>query len=169
MPGGRAGLSRIASVISPILLGFNVPDYAAYEPLLAVFRNLIPIPSQLSEKDHYKMPIEDLRRSILAQGLTAVLLSNPRNPTGQIIEGDELKALVSLSKELDTTTILDEFYSWCVASDATCSWRNTRWLLTHALITTHAGTSMRVTRGVLCRQPSTSTTSTTRPSSLSTV
>lgn len=99
-------------MIQPILLGFNVPDYAAYEPLLAVFRNLLPIPSQLSEKDNYHLKIEDLRRNIIAQGLTAILLSNPRNPTGQLIEGDELKQLVEMAKELETTTILDEFYSW---------------------------------------------------------
>lgn len=34
VPGGRAGLSRIASVISPILLGYQLPEYAAYEPML---------------------------------------------------------------------------------------------------------------------------------------
>jgi aspartate/methionine/tyrosine aminotransferase len=41
-----------------------------------------------------------------------VLASNPRNPTGQVIEGDELKRLVGLSQEGTTTVILDEFYSW---------------------------------------------------------
>ena len=33
VPGGRAGLSRVASVISPILLGYQLPDYAAYSEL----------------------------------------------------------------------------------------------------------------------------------------
>lgn len=33
VPGGRAGLSRVASVISPILLGYQLPEYAAYEPM----------------------------------------------------------------------------------------------------------------------------------------
>ncbi|PWN35350.1 PLP-dependent transferase [Meira miltonrushii] len=112
VPGGRAGLSRVASVISPILLGYQLPEYAAYEPMLAAFKNLIPIPTQLAEEDQYRMKVEDLRRTIRNQGLTTVLLSNPRNPTGQIIEGKELRDLVEMANEMDVTTILDEFYSW---------------------------------------------------------
>jgi len=34
-----------------------------------------------------------------------------RNPTGQCIEGDDLRELVEISKN-KTTIILDEFYSW---------------------------------------------------------
>jgi aspartate/methionine/tyrosine aminotransferase len=112
VPGGRAGLSRVASVISPILLGYQLPEYAAYEPMLAAFKNLVPIPTQLTEEDQYLLRVEDLRRTIRNQGLTTVLLSNPRNPTGQIIEGQELKDLVHMAQEMDVTTILDEFYSW---------------------------------------------------------
>lgn len=112
MPGGRAGLSRVASVISPILLGYQLPDYAAYEPMLGAFKNLVPIPTQLSEADQYQLKVDHLRQTIRNQGLTTVLLSNPRNPTGQIIEGEELKDLVNMSHEMDVTCILDEFYSW---------------------------------------------------------
>jgi aspartate/methionine/tyrosine aminotransferase len=112
VPGGRAGLSRVASVISPILLGYQLPDYAAYSELLAAFKNLVPIPTQLKEEDQYQLKVDHLRESIRNQGLTTVLLSNPRNPTGQIIEGEELKDLVNMSHEMDVTTILDEFYSW---------------------------------------------------------
>lgn len=112
VPGGRAGLSRVASVISPILLGYQLPEYAAYEPMLAAFKNLIPIPTQLAEENEYKLQVEDLRRTIRNQGLTTVLLSNPRNPTGQVIEGKELQDLVNMAKDMNVTTILDEFYSW---------------------------------------------------------
>ncbi len=41
-----------------------------------------------------------------------MIMSNPRNPTGMLIEGEELKALVDTSKELGCTILLDEFYSW---------------------------------------------------------
>lgn len=67
---------------------------------------------RLSEEDAYRVSVDDLRKTIRNQGLTSILLSNPRNPTGQIIEGEELKDLVKMAEELDTTTILDEFYSW---------------------------------------------------------
>lgn len=112
VPGGRAGLSRVASVISPILLGYQLPEYAAYEPMLAAFKNLIPIPTQLAEENQYELRVDDLRNTIRNQGLTTVLLSNPRNPTGQMIEGEKLKDLINMAQDMNVTTILDEFYSW---------------------------------------------------------
>lgn len=44
-------------------------------------------------------------------GISVIVASNPRNPTGQVIKGEELKQLVQLGRE-GTTVILDEFYSW---------------------------------------------------------
>lgn len=43
-----------------------------------------------------------------------MLLSNPRNPTGQVVQKEELKDLVEISRESLTTLILDEFYSWYI-------------------------------------------------------
>jgi aspartate/methionine/tyrosine aminotransferase len=53
------------------------------------------------------------QKDIQTQGLAVILASNPRNPTGQVIRGDELKELVALGRE-GTTVILDEFYSWYI-------------------------------------------------------
>ena len=41
-------------------------------------------------------------------------MSNPRNPTGQVVQGSELNELVQMSRETSTTLILDEFYSWYI-------------------------------------------------------
>lgn len=40
-------------------------------------------------------------------GITCVFLSNPHNPTGQVIYGDELKRMVEIARK-GTTMILDE-------------------------------------------------------------
>ena len=58
------------------------------------------------------MDLDQLRKDIRTQGIEVVLASNPRNPTGQVVQRDELKELVRLSRESSTTLILDEFYSW---------------------------------------------------------
>jgi len=112
VPGGRAGLSRVAAVIGDVMCGYQLPEYTAYENCLGVFRNLTPIPTQLKASDHYKMSIDGLREEIRNRGLSTVVLSNPRNPTGQQIEGEELKRLVDTAVEMDVTIVLDEFYSW---------------------------------------------------------
>jgi len=45
------------------------------------------------------------------RGLGAVLLSNPANPTGQSLEGEELENYVKIARELNLALLADEFYS----------------------------------------------------------
>ncbi|EJD02217.1 aminotransferase [Fomitiporia mediterranea MF3/22] len=113
VPGGRAGLSRLAAVISNVYCAYQIPDYTAYDQVLGAFKRLVPIPTILDPDDHYRLNIKQTKRDIRSQGLSVILASNPRNPTGQVIKGNELKELVSLSRE-STTLILDEFYSWYI-------------------------------------------------------
>lgn len=40
VPGGRAGLIRIAAVLGNSYLGFPIPDYSAYSELLTLFKNV---------------------------------------------------------------------------------------------------------------------------------
>jgi hypothetical protein len=40
-----------------------------------------------------------------------VLLSNPNNPMGKLISGDELSRWTAIARELDSCLVLDEFYS----------------------------------------------------------
>ena len=109
--GGRAALTRIAASIDAINLGHFLPDYTAYEELLDLFRRFTPIPILLDPKSAYHFSDEDLRREILGRGLSALLFSNPCNPTGKAITGDLLDAWINTARELDCTMIIDEFYS----------------------------------------------------------
>ncbi|KDR81727.1 hypothetical protein GALMADRAFT_239893 [Galerina marginata CBS 339.88] len=113
VPGGRAGLSRVAAVIGDVYTSYQVPDYTAYDQVLSAFKRLVPVPTALEHKDKYHLDVEQTRKDIRTQGLAVVLASNPRNPTGQVIKGNDLKEVVSLTKE-GTTVILDEFYSWYI-------------------------------------------------------
>ncbi len=109
--GGRTALTRIAASLGHINLGHFLPDYTAYEELLDVFRLFSPIPILLEGERGYAFSVGDLRREIQGRGLGAILLSNPCNPTGKHVRGEELAAWVRSAKELDCTLILDEFYS----------------------------------------------------------
>ncbi|KAK9894398.1 PLP-dependent transferase [Cystobasidium minutum MCA 4210] len=111
VPGGRAGLIRIAALIGDVYVAYQVPEYTAYSSMLAAFRRLLPVPTSLSSKDHYKLDIDELHNTITTMGVSVVVMSNPRNPTGQVIKGEELNRLVDLSRQ-GVTLVLDEFYSW---------------------------------------------------------
>jgi N-succinyldiaminopimelate aminotransferase len=109
--GGRAALTRAAAALGQINLGHFLPDYTAYEELLDVFRLFSPIPILLEAERGYAFSVGDLRREILGRGLSAILSSNPCNPTGKHIRGEELAAWVRTAEELDCTLLFDEFYS----------------------------------------------------------
>ncbi|KAG8929131.1 hypothetical protein FRC02_005968 [Tulasnella sp. 418] len=120
VPGGRAGLTRVAAVIGDVYTAYQIPDYTAYSEMLSVFKRLVPIPTALEADKMYNLDIEQVKKDIHGQGLQVILASNPRNPTGQVIEGEELASLVALSRK-KTTVILDEFYSWQVEQLQKCT------------------------------------------------
>ena len=116
--GGRAALTRAAASLGQINLGHFLPDYTAYEELLDVFGNFAAIPILLEGDRGYAFSVGDLRREILGRGLSAILLSNPCNPTGKHVRGEELAAWVRSCDELDCALLIDEFYSHYVYDDA---------------------------------------------------
>jgi N-succinyldiaminopimelate aminotransferase len=109
--GGRAALTRAAASLGSINLGHFLPDYTAYEELLDIFKAFTPIPILLDGDRGYAFSPDDLRKEILGRGLSALLLSNPCNPTGKLVAGEELSRWVDVARELDCTLLLDEFYS----------------------------------------------------------
>jgi aspartate/methionine/tyrosine aminotransferase len=109
--GGRVALTRIAAALGNINMGHFLPDYTAYEELLSVFKAFIPIPILLDSESGYKVPLAQLRKEVLGRGLKALLISNPCNPTGQVMEGNQLKGVVDMAREYQCSLIVDEFYS----------------------------------------------------------
>jgi aspartate/methionine/tyrosine aminotransferase len=109
--GGRAALTRAAASLGHINLGHFLPDYTAYEELLDIFKAFTAIPILLEPERGYSFTVDDLRREILGRGLSALLLSNPCNPTGKLVGGEELAKWVATARELDCTLLIDEFYS----------------------------------------------------------
>lgn len=108
VPGGRAGLTRIASIISDCYLSFFLPDYTAYAEMLSLFKNFSPIPVPLNELDNYEVHLEYIKRE-LDRGVLALLTSNPRNPTGRCMTRTQLHNLHKLCRE-KCLLIMDEFY-----------------------------------------------------------
>lgn len=109
--GGRLGLTRTVAALGEINLGHFLPDYTAYEELLDIFRAFASIPILLEGSDGYRFDMGRLEREITGRGLSALLLSNPSNPTGRTIRGLELAGWVEAARRLDCTLLLDEFYS----------------------------------------------------------
>jgi aspartate/methionine/tyrosine aminotransferase len=109
--GGRVSLMRVCAALGGVNLGHFLPDYTAYEELLDIFRRFTPIPILLDPESGYRFSSEQLEREILGRGLGAILMSNPCNPTGKLVHGEELSNWVGLARQLDCALIMDEIYS----------------------------------------------------------
>jgi N-succinyldiaminopimelate aminotransferase len=118
--GGRGSLTRAVAALGEINLGHFLPDYTAYEELLDIFKLFTSIPILLEGRKGYHFGLDDLEREITGRGLSALLLSNPCNPTGRVIQGDELDGWVGVARNVGCTLLIDEFYShyiWTGAGD----------------------------------------------------
>jgi len=97
VPGGRAGLIRIAAVLGPSYLGYFIPDYTAYSDMLSLFRNFAAIPIPLSEDDDWHMHPAKIREE-LARGTSVILTSNPRNPCGRVVTNPHLNEIQDMCR-----------------------------------------------------------------------
>ncbi|KAL2759639.1 hypothetical protein ACRALDRAFT_1060356 [Sodiomyces alcalophilus JCM 7366] len=109
VPGGRAGLIRIAAVLGNSYLSFFLPDYTAYNEMLSLFKNFAAIPVPLSEDDGYHIHPDKIAEEI-SRGSSVILTSNPRNPTGRVVCNPELAEIQAICRGR-ATFVSDEFYS----------------------------------------------------------
>ena len=118
--GGRLVLTRVMAALgSGCKVGYLLPDYTAYEDMLEThMHRLTPVPVRGSPEDGFAFTAARLLAEIDAHALRALLLSNPGNPTGCVIAGGELRALVDGARARGCTLILDEFYSHFIYTPA---------------------------------------------------
>jgi aspartate/methionine/tyrosine aminotransferase len=109
--GGRLALTRLVSTLGKSNVGHFLPDYTAYEELLDAFGTFNPIPIPLSADDDYQLSAHAIEGEITGRGLSSLIISNPNNPTGQLIQGENLKQWLEVGRRNDCSLIFDEFYS----------------------------------------------------------
>ncbi|WP_214379020.1 pyridoxal phosphate-dependent aminotransferase [Bifidobacterium felsineum] len=91
------------------------PGYANYfGQVQMVHANVVPVP--LHERNGFRMQAADVEAAI-TPNTKALLLNSPSNPTGAIIEPDELAAIAEVVKRHDLWVISDEVYRAFVYDD----------------------------------------------------
>jgi hypothetical protein len=109
--GGRTTLTRVMAALDRVRLGYFIPDYTAYEDMLTTYQRVEPVLIELKPEAGFAIDPEELAARIERERLGAVLVSNPCNPTGRVIAGEELGAWVAIARERGTTLLMDEYYS----------------------------------------------------------
>lgn len=85
------------------------PTYVAYLPGV-IFSNGVPVPLVTTHEDRFKMTPEALKAAITPK-TKAIILPFPNNPTGGIMEYEDLVPIVEILKDKDIIVLADEIYS----------------------------------------------------------
>ena len=109
--GGRLALSRIGAAMDRSRLGYFTPDYTAYEDLMTTFDRLDPVWIDLPASKGFRIAPDELEARVARDHIGALLISNPCNPTGVVIEGAELQAWLDIARRRRCWLLMDEFYS----------------------------------------------------------
>lgn len=116
--GGRLALTRVVAALADGPLAFQVPDYTAYEDLIGYHvHRLSPVRIEGRIEHGFRIPADELERVVRESGATAFIYSNPCNPTGNVISGDELARYCAIGRDNCCTMIHDEFYSHFIYND----------------------------------------------------
>ena len=85
------------------------PSYVSYLPCI-LLADGVPVPIELKAENRFRLTREDLEAAITPK-TKALILSFPNNPTGAIMEKEDLEAIVDVIKEHHILVISDEIYS----------------------------------------------------------
>ncbi|MGN0523709.1 MAG: aminotransferase class I/II-fold pyridoxal phosphate-dependent enzyme [Eubacterium sp.] len=109
--GGSEGIDMaIRAIINP---GDEVlvvePSFVCYKPIVEVCGG-VPIPLVTKNEDEFKLTPKALEKAITDK-TKVLVLPFPNNPTGAIMNEDELKAIAKIIIDKDIFVISDEIYS----------------------------------------------------------
>lgn len=99
----RALIQRGDEVIIP------QPSFVCYEPL-TVMSGGTPVIIKTKNEDNFRLKASDLRKAITDK-TKLLVLPFPNNPTGAIMEEDDLKEIAEVVIENDLIVLSDEIYS----------------------------------------------------------
>ena len=110
--GGRLALTRIFSILGSIRLGYKIPEYPAYEDMINYQKGkIVSVCVPTDSSTNYSIASNEFGDAIKKFDLDAFLFSNPCNPTGHIVKGEELNSYVNIGREENCALIIDEMYS----------------------------------------------------------
>lgn len=85
------------------------PSYVSYVPC-TILANGVPVPIELEEKDEFRLTPEKLLEKITPK-TKILIMPFPNNPTGAIMEKEDLEKVAEIVIEKDLFVISDEIYS----------------------------------------------------------
>ncbi len=92
------------------------PGFPIYESMIN-FLGGVAVPLQLSERNDFRIDLEELERKVSSK-TRLIILNSPQNPTGGVLTYGDLKAIADLAVKHDVMVLADEIYSEIVYEGA---------------------------------------------------
>ena len=84
------------------------PGFVSYYPCIKLADG-VPVPIRLTEENRFRLKPEQLEAAVTPKS-KVLILSYPNNPTGAVIEKEDLEALLPVIQKHDLIVISDEIY-----------------------------------------------------------
>lgn len=85
------------------------PSYVSYAPGV-VFAGGVPVPVETRQEDDFRLKAENLEKAVTSR-TKLLILPYPNNPTGAIMEKNDLESVAEVVRRHDLLVISDEIYS----------------------------------------------------------
>ncbi len=85
------------------------PCYVSYEPITTLVGG-VPVPIYTTEENQFRVTAQQLKEAITPR-TKLLVLAYPSNPTGAILEHDDLVAIAEVLKDTNVIVLADEIYS----------------------------------------------------------
>lgn len=109
-PGGKNALFlALSAILDPMdeVMVFE-PAWVSYRQLIT-WNGAVPVSVPLDYEDNYKITKEKLEKYCTAK-TKAMILNTPNNPTGRVLDQDEIDAIADFVEEHKVLVVADEIY-----------------------------------------------------------
>lgn len=84
------------------------PGFPVYESVID-FVGAKPVPVPLLEENNFRLDIDDLKK-VLSPKTRMIILNSPQNPTGGMLEKEDLEGIAKLTEPYNVIILTDEIY-----------------------------------------------------------
>jgi aminotransferase len=108
-----ATLRAICDPVDEVI--FHEPSFVAYEPCITLAGG-VPVAVATSDANSFRLTAEMIEPAITSR-TKAIFLGYPNNPTGAVLEPEDLAGIADLAERHDLAVISDEIYERLVYGD----------------------------------------------------
>jgi threonine-phosphate decarboxylase len=108
-PGAESLLAPILRYLQPLRALVPVPAFSEYRRACAQEQiEFVPLP--LERSGLFRLPVDDLCHRIQAERYGVVLLNNPHNPSGAMLNSGEVRRVLEAASSCGAALLLDEAF-----------------------------------------------------------